>query len=83
MTSLLDIIFLKTSQFLAFQHGELPVPQKSKPSQLWGNFEIKEFLNDNWFYLGGILLMILLFVFYLRQNKKEKMEKEQNEKEIQ
>lgn len=75
---LLNVILYKAAYFLFFQPGELPVPKKSKENQIFGNYTLGEFLNENWIYISGILLLIILLIIYKRHEKKEKQERENN-----
>lgn len=67
---------LTSLYLLLFQPGELPVPQKSKPNEEFGNFTFMDFVSDNWFYILAILFMVALILFYLREKKKEKEEED-------
>lgn len=60
---------------LVVQPGELPVPKKSKQNQIWGNFTLMDFLEANWIYLGSIVLLIVLLVFYNLNKKAEEKKK--------
>lgn len=72
---LVSLFFLKINALLLLQPGELPIPRKSRKDQEYGNFTLNDFLAENWLYLGAILLIVLMLVFYLRQTKKEREEK--------
>ncbi len=80
MAFLSDLIF-KTSQFLAFQVGELPNPVDSRPDQRWGNFGIIDFLGETWPYFVGVAIIVFLMIFSKRQKRKQDL-KTQKEKDL-
>lgn len=73
---MLSLFLVKLNSLLLLQPGELPVPRKTRKDQEFGNFTLNDFLSENWFYLAAILFIVVLLVFYLKQTKKEREEKE-------
>lgn len=72
---ILSLFLVKLNSLLLLQPGELPVPRKTRKDQEFGNFTLNDFLSENWLYLTGVLFIIALLVFYLKQTKKEREEK--------
>lgn len=77
---LIDLINIKLNNFLVLQPGELPIPKDSKPNQKFGNYNLMDFITENWFFLLAILLLLFLVFLYLRDKKKEQL-KEQEERD--
>lgn len=55
------------------QQEHLPKDQQATPQQEYG-FAFEDFINDQWPYLVGILLLLVIF-FYARYNWRKKRRK--------
>lgn len=51
---------------MSFQQPELPQDRPASPGQQYG-FELQTFFEDQWPYLLGILIVLVIF-FYARYN---------------
>ncbi|HET8839042.1 MAG TPA: LPXTG cell wall anchor domain-containing protein [Flavobacteriaceae bacterium] len=55
------------------QPSELPQPTPSPPDQQFGAYSLEYFVRENWLYLLGVLvILILVFGFWFIRSRRQK-----------
>lgn len=73
------IIFIKIYNMIIQQPSEIPQPQPSRPDQQFGQYTLEYFIQDNWWYLVGIAIILVIvfgYSWYIRSKKKDNNEVE-------
>lgn len=55
------------------QPSELPQPKPTQPDQMFGEYTLTYFIKDNWLYILGIVLILVIvlgYSWYVRSKKK-------------
>lgn len=60
------------------QPSELPQPKPSSPEQQFGNYSLESFVVENWPYLCIVLFILLIFLIYSWNLRKERKKREEN-----
>lgn len=59
------------------QPSEIPGPQETRPDQVFGEYSLWHFLQDNWLSLFGVLLIIAIVIGYAQHKKRERRKQEE------
>lgn len=59
------------------QPSELPQPEPSRPDQQFGEYTLQYFIEDNFWYILGVLAILIIVIgysLYVRRKKSKKAE---------
>lgn len=46
------------------QPSELPQPKATRPDQVFGDYSLEYFIEDNWLYICGVIFILAIVIGY-------------------